>query len=136
MSKTKALPKAEKKEEVIEAVAVPYKDAASSKPYASKEAFLAVKLKSKGSKFTLLYGVEKEKIESNVPDASVDILRDTGKPYVDPRLAKKVKDLIPGGENYFIRDAVIREIGKTDNSGGVTSGLVSFRLERKPDATK
>ena len=81
-------------------VAGEYKDPYSGKVYASKEAFLEMKLSHKNTNFTKLYNAVKGIVESGVSETVVFLDTDARLETMDDRLPRYVLGFINGGENY------------------------------------
>lgn len=108
-----------------------YKDAYNSeKVFSSKDEFLVEKLKRKTSKFSRLYNFLLPLVEKKAKEIKIEVEK-IGIDYVDPRLPRYVLGFIKNGETYYVRNPKLKELVKSDNSEGKTTGLVAVELVQK-----
>jgi hypothetical protein len=107
-----------------------YKDNYSPKIFETKNSFLETKLKRKTSKFSRFYFFILPLVNKGIKEIKIEVEK-IGVDYVDPRLPRYVLGFIKDGENYFVRNPKLKELTKSDNSEGKTTGLIGVELIKK-----
>lgn len=110
---------------------------ASGKLFSSREEYLTTKLKSPKSKFTILYNLIVPLIKKGVKEKVITFSKEKSftelkYSYTAPSLPLALlKALGKVGEDYRIKNKIIKEVTKSDSTGNKTSGLVEFTLIKK-----
>jgi len=94
--------------------------------YNSKPDFLKMKLRSEKTKFTKLYWLIENMDEGSKLPIRIDIKKDIGFKYVDPRLPKYVIGFTKFDGKIQSYHEEIEQCEKP--KGGTTRGLISFEL--------